>query len=58
MPTLDADAHLAADELTNMERIEHLLTTVACALTGQPAHVVCPWRSRGIEQFFRAVHRG
>lgn len=58
MPTLDADAHLAHDEVTNMERIEYLLTTIACALTNQPAHVLCPWRARGIDGFMKAVHRG
>lgn len=58
MPTLDAEVQLASDELTNMERIEFLLTTIACALTGQPAHVLCPWRRAGIDSFLKAVSRG
>jgi hypothetical protein len=41
-----------------MERIEHLLTIVACSLTGQPAHVLCPWRRKGVEEFLEAVTRG
>jgi hypothetical protein len=57
MPTLDAEAAIAK-ELTTMERIEHLLTVVACALTRQPAHVVCPWRAEGLNQFLKAVGRG
>lgn len=57
MPTIDAEAAVAK-ELTTMERIEHLLTVVACALTRQPAHAVCPWRAEGLSQFFKAVGRG
>jgi len=41
-----------------MERLEHLLTVVACALTRQPAHVVCPWRQQGLARFAEAVARG
>ncbi len=53
------DAPLAiAQELTAVERVEHLLTVVACSLTGQPAHVVCPWRRAGIDSFLKAVSRG
>lgn len=40
-----------ATELTTMERIEHLLTVLACGITGQPAHRVCPWIQSGIDQF-------
>lgn len=54
---MDADAAIAK-ELTTPERIEHLLTVVACALTRQPAHVVCPWRASGIADFMRAVGNG
>ena len=54
---MDADAHLA-QELTTAERIEHLLTVVACSLTGQPAHQVCPWRREGIDGFMRRVGNG
>lgn len=57
MPTMDADVQLA-QELTTTERIEHLLTVVACALTGQPAHSVCPWRKSGIDGFLRRVSNG
>lgn len=58
MPTLDADAELASTEATNMERIEFLLTTIACALTAQPAHVLLPWRRAGIDGFAKAVRGG
>lgn len=47
-----------AQEVTTIERVEYLLTVVACSLTGQPAHVVCPWRRAGIESFMKAVVRG
>jgi hypothetical protein len=57
MPTMDAPLAIA-QELTAVERVEHLLTVVACSLTGQPAHVVCPWRRAGIDSFFKAVGRG
>jgi hypothetical protein len=57
MPTMDADLHLAQEE-TTMERVEYLLTVVACSVTGQPAHVICPWRRRGVEEFLQAVNRG
>lgn len=57
MPTMDAPLGLAA-ELTTLERIEHLLTVIACATTGQPAHVVCPWRRAGIASFLKAVSGG
>mgnify|MGYP003344765052 CR=1 FL=1 len=57
MPSMDAEIHLASD-LTNAERIEHLLTVVACALTGQPAHQVCPWRRAGIDDFMRRLGNG
>lgn len=57
MPSMDADAELAS-ELTTMERIEHLLTVVACSMTGQGAHVVCPWRRSGIEDFVRRATDG
>lgn len=29
-----------------MERVEHLLTVIACALTRQPAEAVAWWRSQ------------
>lgn len=29
-----------------MERVEHLLTVIACALTRQPADAVAWWRSQ------------
>jgi hypothetical protein len=54
---MDAELHLAQEE-TTMERVEYLLTVVACSLTGQPAHVLCPWRRRGVEGFLQAVSRG
>lgn len=54
---MDAPLGLAS-ELTTLERIEHLLTVVACATTGQPAHVVCPWRRAGIAQFLKAAEHG
>jgi hypothetical protein len=57
MPTMEAPVSLAS-ELTTMERIEHLLTVLACSVTGQPAHRICPWMSAGIENFRRAVKRG
>lgn len=54
---MDAELHLAQEE-TTMERVEYLLTVVACSLTGQPAHVLCPWRRRGVEGFLQAVTGG
>ena len=54
---MDAEIALSS-ELTTMERVEYLLTVVACAITGQPAHAVCPWRKAGIEGFLKAVSRG
>lgn len=54
---MDAPLGLAS-ELTTLERIEHLLTVVACGMTGQPAHVVCPWRRAGIAQFLKAAAHG
>jgi hypothetical protein len=54
---MDADLALSK-ELTTLERVEYLLTVVACAVTGQPAHQVCPWRRAGIENFMKAVARG
>jgi hypothetical protein len=57
MPSMDAPLHMAS-ELTTLERIEHLLTVVACATTGQPPHLVCPWRRAGIDSFLKAVSRG
>lgn len=56
-PTIDADPELAK-ELTTLERIEHLLTVMACAATRQPAHVVCPWRRAGIAAFLKAAGNG
>lgn len=53
------DAELAlASELTTMERVEYLLTVVACSITGQPAYTICPWRKSGIDGFMKAVARG
>jgi len=57
MPTMDAPVALAK-ELTTLERVEFLLTVVACSLTGKPPHVLCPWQKSGIEDFMKAVHRG
>jgi hypothetical protein len=57
MPTMDSPVGLAK-ELTTMERVEHLLTVVACSLTGKPPHVLCPWQRAGIEDFVKAVRRG
>jgi hypothetical protein len=54
---MDADLALAQEE-TTMERIEHLLTILATSMTGQPAHVLCPWRARGLDDFLKAVSRG
>lgn len=54
---MDADLALA-HELTTMERVEYLLTVVACSLTGQQPHVLCPWRRAGIERFMKAVSNG
>jgi hypothetical protein len=45
-------------ELTTMERIEFLLTVVACSLTGKAPHSLLPWRQSGIEEFRKAVRRG
>lgn len=54
---MDSEIGLA-QEVTTMERVEYLLTVVACSLTGQPAHVICPWRRAGIERFLKAVQHG
>lgn len=54
---MDAPLGLAS-EATTLERIEHLLTVVACGMTGQPAHVVCPWRRAGIAAFLKAAGHG
>ncbi len=45
-------------ELTTLERVEFLLTVVACSLTGKPPHVLCPWQKSGIDNFMQAVRRG
>lgn len=57
MPTMDAPVALAK-ELTTLERVEFLLTVVACSLTGKPPHVLCPWQKSGIDNFMQAVRRG
>lgn len=57
MPTMDAPMGLAK-ELTTMERVEFLLTVVACTLTGKPPQTICPWNKSGIDQFVQAVRRG
>ena len=54
---MDADVDLSS-ELTTMERIEHLLTVVACALTGKQPQHFCPWTRSGIDQFVKEVTRG
>jgi len=36
-------AGLAASEVTNEERCEHLLGVIACALTGKRLRDLCPW---------------
>lgn len=51
---MDAEAGLAR-EATTLERIEHLLTVVACAMTGQQPHVLLPWRRAGIDSFMGAL---
>lgn len=45
-------------ELTTLERVEFLLTVVACSLTGKQPHVLCPWQKMGIDDFMKAVRRG
>ena len=57
MPSMDAPVALAK-ELTTLERVEFLLTVVACSLTGKQPHVLCPWQKSGIEDFMKAVRRG
>jgi len=51
---MDAEAGLSR-ELTTLERIEHLLTVVACNLTGTQPHVLLPWKRAGVSQFMEAV---
>lgn len=57
MPHLDAEAALASEH-TTLERIEYLLATLACAVTGQTPHALLPWRRAGIESFMEAATRG
>lgn len=57
MPSMDAPIGLSK-ELTTMERIEFLLTVVACSLTGKQPQTLLPWRTAGIEEFRKAVRRG
>lgn len=57
MPSMDAPVALSK-ELTTMERMEFLLTVVACSLTGKAPHSLLPWRQSGIEEFRKAVRRG
>lgn len=55
MPHLDADAALASEH-TTLERIEYLLATLACAMTGQSPQNLLPWRRRGIEDFMGRIN--
>ncbi len=49
------DAGLASEEMTTMERCEHLLTVIACALTQKPPRVVCPWSARAYDNAMEAL---
>jgi hypothetical protein len=57
MPTIDADAALALEH-TTLERIEFLLATLACSMTGQSPQALLPWRRAGIQAFMQEVARG
>lgn len=53
------DAPLAlSKEPTTLERVEFLLTVVACSLTGKQPQALCPWHRSGINEFMEAVRRG
>lgn len=54
---MDAPVSLAR-ELTTQERMEYLLTVIACGLTGQQPAQLCPWHRSGLESFLGAVRRG